>query len=180
MRHFMLLAVFLAFCSCNNEGRIEKEIKALSGRELLFPEGYVSLSYHDSLKVEPLVNADIKIVSYYDNIVCSSCSLNKLKAWVSQADSIDPEIPYLIVIHSNKKEEFVETARQIKLPYPLMFYDSDVFKVENKLDVLDQNRTFLLDKNNKIVLVGEPFSLPRLADLYKKQIQKMKVEYSKK
>lgn len=61
-----------------------------------------------------------------------------------------------------------------------MFYDSDVFKVENKLDVLDQNRTFLLDRNNKIVLVGEPFSLPRLADLYKKQIQKMKMEYSKK
>lgn len=111
MRHFMLLAVFLAFCSCNNEGRIEKEIKALSGRELLFPEGYVSLSYHDSLKVEPLVNADIKIVSYVDNIACSSCSLNKLEAWVSQADSIDPEIPYLLVIHSNKKKEFVETAR---------------------------------------------------------------------
>ena len=64
-----------------------------------------------------------------------------------------------------------------QLPTPLMFYDSEVFKTENRLDVLARNKTFLLDQDNKIVLVGEPFNNQKLLNLYVKEIQILKGQY---
>lgn len=50
-------------------------------------------------------------------------------------------------------------------------YDSNVFSIENHIeDISAFNRTFLLDRENKIVLTGEPFNKEKLAALYRKTI----------
>ena len=59
-----------------------------------------------------------------------------------------------------------------------MFYDSKIFGEKNNLEnVLARNRTFLLNKENEIVLVGEPLGREKLAQLYKKCIDSLSIAY---
>ena len=84
-----LLVALVALASCNNDDRVTAEIKALTGRKISFPKGYKSLSYHDSLKVEPLLDADVKMVSYIDNLPCTSCGIKMLYNWIAEIDSME-------------------------------------------------------------------------------------------
>jgi hypothetical protein len=60
-----------------------------------------------------------------------------------------------------------------------MYYDSKVFGEKNNLEeVLARNRTFLLNKENKIILVGEPIGREKLTQLYKKCIDSLFIEYN--
>ena len=52
-----------------------------------------------------------------------------------------------------------------------MYYESDAFSEKNNLGYkLARNKTFLLNKDNEIILVGEPFGHEKLTRLYKKYI----------
>ena len=59
-----------------------------------------------------------------------------------------------------------------------MYYDTDIFESENKLKgKLACNKTFLLNKDNEIVLVGEPFGREKITKLYQKYIGSLNIEY---
>ena len=47
----------------------------------------------------------------------------------------------------------------------------DVLKNNKLTNILARNRTFLLDAQNHIILVGEPLNNPQLWKLYKNRIQ---------
>ena len=175
-----LLLIPLVFCSCNNNDRLIKEVQALTGREISFPAGYVSLSYHDSLSVDSLLAKDIKLVSYIDNLPCTSCGVRMLHAWIEEMKEIDPKVAYVIVVQTQEKDVLFENIDSMHLPCPLMYYDTSIFGEENELDVLARNKTFLLNKENRIVLVGEPFGNEKLSQLYKKTIASLREEYAHK
>lgn len=168
----------LVFCSCNNNDRISNEVRDLYGRKIAFPDGYVSLSYHDSVSVDSLLTKDVKLVSYIDNLPCTSCGVKMLHAWIEEVKEIDPEVAYVIVVQTQEKNVLFENIDSMRLPCPLMYYDTSVFGEANKLDILARNKTFLLNKENKIVLVGEPFGNEKLTQLYKKTIASLKEEYA--
>ena len=174
---FWILLLALVFCSCNNNNRLDKEVQALSGREITFPKGYSSLSYN-SLPIDSLLAKDIKMVSYIDDLPCTSCGVKMLHTWIEQVKQIDPEVTYVIVVQTPQKDILFNSIDSMRLPCPLMYYDDSVFGEVNKLDVLARNKTFLLDKKNRIVVVGEPFGNVRLSQLYKKAIASLKKEYA--
>lgn len=177
MMQFWILLLALVFCSCNNNNRLDKEVQALSGREITFPKGYSSLSYN-SLPIDSLLAKDIKMVSYIDDLPCTSCGVKMLHTWIEQVKQIDPEVTYVIVVQTPQKDILFNSIDSMRLPCPLMYYDDSVFGEVNKLDVLARNKTFLLDKKNRIVVVGEPFGNVRLSQLYKKAIASLKKEYA--
>ncbi len=173
-----ILLLILIFCSCNNNDRLVKEVRALSGREILFPKGYCSLSYQNSMPIDSLLATDIKIVSYINDLPCTSCGVRMLHTWIEQVKQIDPEVAYVIVVQTPQKDVLFNNIDSMRLPYPLLYYEDSVFGEVNKLDVLARNKTFLLDKKNRIVVVGEPFGNEKLSQLYKKAIASLKMEYT--
>ena len=119
---------------------------------------------------------DIKIVSYYGEVVCTSCCEKNLKRWQDEIKKIDKDVAYIIVAHSSDNKEFMDFADSLSLDFPLMLYKSDIFEKYNNLeDVLARNRTFLLNKDNEIILVGEPFGREKLTKLYARCIDSLKV-----
>lgn len=178
-KEMVISFVLLAFlCSCNNNDRLIKEVQALSGRKITFPTGYESLSYHESLSVDSLLTKDIKMVSYIDDFPCTSCGVKMLHAWIEEVKEIDPEVAYVIVVQTQEKNVLFENIDSMRLPCPLMYYDTSVFDEVNELDVLARNKTFLLNKENRIVLVGEPFGNEKLTQLYRKTIASLTEEYA--
>lgn len=91
---------------------------------------------------------------------------------------IDPEVAYVIVVQTQEKNVLFENIDSMHLPCPLMCYDTSVFGEANKLDVLARNKTFLLNKENKSMLVGEPFGNEKLTQLYRNTIASLKEEYA--
>lgn len=180
MRYFYITCFIVCValsCSCSRDSRIAQEVKGLTGQKIEFPKGYVELTCNSQFKLDTLTKQEIKIVSYYGEVVCTPCCAKNLKIWQNEIKEIDKDIAYIIVAHSPDKEEFVNFADSLYLDYPLMYYDSDVFGKQNKLeDILARNRTFLLNKDNEIVLVGEPFGREQLSKLYKKCIDSLRVQ----
>ena len=167
-----LLSLFI-LCSCNNGDRLTKDVMELMGRKIAFPTGY-----HESLSVDSLLTKDIKMVSYIDDFPCTSCGVKMLHAWIEEVKEIDPEVAYVIVVQTQEKNVLFENIDSMRLPCPLMYYDTSVFDEVNELDVLARNKTFLLNKENRIVLVGEPFGNEKLTQLYRKTIASLKEEYA--
>ena len=122
------------------------------------------------------------MVSYYGNAVCTSCCAKNLRMWQDEIQRIDKDVAYIVVVQSYEGLDFLNFTDSLTLDFPVMFYDSDVFGETNKLDdILARNRTFLLNRDNEIVLVGEPFGREKLSKLYKRCIDSLRVkEYANK
>ena len=169
----------VAFCACNNEERVIREIKELSGREIIFPSGYVSLSCDKSLSIDSLLMQNIKIVSYIDDLPCTECGVRMLHSWIDDICDIDPKVSYIIVVQTQQKKSLFESIDSMQLARPLMYYDTPVFGDINNLDVLARNKTFLLNRDNKIVLVGEPWNNEKLSKLYSQAIDSLREKYAR-
>ena len=117
----IMMLTFVFLCSCNNNDRLIKEIQELSGCEITFPDGYVSLSSNDSLSVDSLLTKDIKVVSYIDNLPCTSCGVRMLHAWIDEVKEIDSEVAYVIVVQTQEKDVLFENIDSMRLPCPLLY-----------------------------------------------------------
>ena len=164
----LMIIVLLCMMSCgNNNNEIIGEIKQLSGQHVVFPSGY-RIYYSDSSDIS--TNKCAKIITYIDDIPCTTCEINALHTIVNEMSKLTPNIPYLIVVHTreNNDEVLYMLDSIMYLPTPLIYYSSDTFKIANHLDVHAVNRTFMVDDNNRIIVVGEPWHNKKLKELYKK------------
>lgn len=178
-RFFYSVMVACLLLSCGKKERIASEIEMLSKQSISFVDGYVELPCNSEVKLEDLMRKDVKIVSYLTNISCTSCGVKTLRIWQEELQKIDKRVACVIVVHS-EDPEFRKLADSLSLDLPLMYYDSKIFGEENNLEeVLARNRTFLLNKENKIILVGEPFGREKLTQLYKKCIDSLSIAYNR-
>lgn len=174
-KKIIIIFIILLLLSCNKNTRIYNEIRGLSNQKISFVEGFTELRCNSSVKLDSLLKKEIKIVSYIDNIPCTSCALRTLKLWQREINNIDNDIAYIIVVYADDRT-FINMADTISLDLPLMYYDSNKFGESNNLEgLLARNRTFLLNKDNKVVLVGEPFGRDKLAKLYKRCIDSLMI-----
>jgi len=123
--------------------------------------------------------APAKLVVWTDSLGCTSCRASKMSEWNSiivYADSIAQWFN-IIFLFTPKKEDIdrVNIALKAdKFDYPVFVDQNANFVKQNpKLPKNRQLHSFLLDKNNKVVMVGSPLYNPALWALYKTTIQRM-------
>ena len=177
MGYKFILVLFITglLQSCNRNNRIYNEVKGLSNQKISFVDGYTELQCNSRIKLDSLLKNEIKVVTYIDDMPCSSCAVRALKSWQREIKNIDKDLAYLIIVHTDDRA-FVDMADTISLDFPLMYYNSNKFGESNKLEgLLTRNKTFLLNKDNKVVLVGEPFGREKLAKLYKRCIDSLMI-----
>ena len=169
---FVAIAILL---SCNSHNRDAYDVEKILNKTITFPDDYVELSCNSTKNLDSLMNQNIKIVSYMDNVYCSPCIVKTLKIWQEEIRKIDDNIAYIIVIHADESRKFIELSDTLTLRYPILFYDSCSFVEQNNLTgLLARNRTFLLNKRNEVMLVGEPFGKSKLTKLYVKKISELR------
>ncbi len=173
-RIFFLAAIgTLSFFSCSNKSRVIKELEELHGKKIVFVEGFKEIPCNSDMKLDTLLRKKIKIVSYINDISCSPCAIKNLKLWQSEIKALNRDVAYIIVLHSDN-HSFTDMIDSVSLSYPLMYYDSKIFGEKNNLEeLLARNRTFLLDKDDKVIVIGEPFGMKAVSKLYKKCIDSL-------
>lgn len=80
---------------------------------------------------------------------------------------IDSDVPYIFVVMAESNMDEIKRVFAQAGIVLFVVYTGDSFKKTNSLDVLSVNRTMLLGKDNRILVVGEPFWDDSMTKLYK-------------
>ena len=128
-----------------------------------------------------LPRVDYTIVSYVDSVGCMSCKLQllKWKSFISELDSISQEnVPVIFFFHPKNIEELIYRLKFDKYNLPVCVDVDNRFNKLNNFPADMTFQTFLLDKNNKVVAIGNPIHNLKVRELYLKIIQGGEVKYN--
>jgi hypothetical protein len=173
---FVLIS-FLCLICCKDPKKeaLSAYISQNIGKQVTFPDSLEYRSIYDS--IVPLPEKDIKIVIFI-NGECYAC-LNQFIDWQDIGDSLIEEgnVDLLFYIRTLDFNSIKQILSDIEFKYP--------FYIDPKGDILYLNdiphdqkivQTFLVDQDNKIVLIGSPVNNPKMLELYIGQIRKLSVE----
>ena len=168
----LCLVVSFFLCGCSGDKKVETLLNEWLGKEILYPRDTTFISWKEA--AYPKSQVEYTVFVYTDSSGCLSCKLN-LAGWerfVSLTEAIAPEkLQFLFVFQPNKLNELKMLLKSEGFSYPV-FTD-----VKGKFDALNHFpsdmafQTFLLDKDNKVLAIGNPVLNPKVKDLYLKIIQ---------
>jgi len=159
----------LASCQESREEAMLRLVSEWNGKEIKFPSRSVfTIQGKDTVDFE-FGNVDYKVVTYIDSVGCTSCKLqlHRWKELVEEVDSLtDGRVPFLFYFHPKDMKELRYLTRRDGFGYPVCLDEKDELNRLNRFpaDIIFQ--TFLLDKDNKVVAIGNPVLNPKIRELY--------------
>ncbi len=153
------------------------------GKEILIPNDIECYINGRDTSIGVLDNTTSKMVVYLDSTECSSCEINYLPRYSNISDvNIWTRGKFAIVFIFSPKNKDIEAIRRSISRYQsinalLLLDKSGNFAKLNQNTLINKNlKTFLLDQNNEVVLVGSPLGNEKMWDLYKKEIARLSRE----
>ncbi|MDR2057327.1 MAG: DUF1573 domain-containing protein [Dysgonamonadaceae bacterium] len=175
MKHLFLFMVLLCVPACKKEAKtadIESIVKKWQGKEIRFPENAVCFSMGKEI-ICPVINKPYKILMYLDSASCMSCNL-KLYDWkqlIQEADSLFlGKLDFLLYLQVNDDKILTNLLKKEHFEYPVYIDRNNQMDKLNRFPNQPEFRCFLLDSDNKVLLIGNPTIHPKIWELYKTQI----------
>lgn len=110
---------------------------------------------------------------FVNSIGCTSCKLqlHRWKELIQYTDSITQgTVPFLFFFQSDDKKEIRYLLKKDNFDKPICLDQSDKLNELNHFPADGRFQTFLLDKYNKVVVIGNPIHNPNIRELYLKEI----------
>lgn len=187
--YYMLKSVLLFVCmcsiiSCENKQETDEIVSLKSvventlGKKLIVPDSLQTYTPFSNYIADSTVvlNSEYRIYSKL-NASCGSC-ISSIKEW----EHLIPEfskhkVPVILICDSDDRFELIQylcESGQVKnFSYPFFLDKKKEFSKLNKFMAESKNfETVLTDKNNTILLMGNPMRSNEIKDLYLKEIKK--------
>lgn len=134
------------------------------GREILYPN-----DMHFFMQGRDTLNADsicmYKIITYIDSIGCMSCKLG-LSQWQDFAVNVDSIFPntvhFQFVFQPYKLNEIRLLLKRERFNHSVYIDKNNKFNKLNKFPSNMNFQTFLLDRNNRVIAIGNPIYNPKV------------------
>lgn len=180
MRTYLKLIIIVYFCllfsGCKTDSTtndVEQIVNEWLGRKIIFPQNVFCKSLDKDVACISPNSTPYKIVVYTDSTGCASCKLHLYK-WNAIIKEANTEMAGLVnfqfYFHPKNEKEFYYLFRRDAFKYPSHI---DVYNCFDKLNNFPRDnkyQTFLLDKYDNVVCIGNPSSNPRIWNLYKQII----------
>jgi hypothetical protein len=177
----LVIVVAISITSCQKKSRLDalQIIKQWTGKEIRFPSDLFCTSLGKDTTCIDLSCENYKIMLYVDSKGCTSCKLN-LSGWkkiMQESDSLFIRKPEFIFIFQPKQKDerlLQSFLRQNRFSHPV-FIDKN--NETYKLNIFPSKRDyqcFLLNKDNRVILIGNPVDVPGIWQLFQKVIIEMK------
>ena len=173
---FVVTVVFF-LSSCKNDDRRDaaKIVTEWMGKEILFPADIPCQSSGSETDCIDFSNQTYKILLYVDSAGCSSCRL-KLPEWkqiMAEADTLFAgTIDFLFFFQPKKQSE--ETLqlifKQSGFSHPVFMDTENKINSINRFPAQTDFQCFLLDRDSKVILIGNPAFNPGVWALFKRII----------
>lgn len=160
---------FLFSCKESASDRITRLVREWDNREIIYPNKiYFTKLGRDTIQTG-IMNSKYSIITYVDSIGCTSCKL-ALKRWlgfIAELDTITgSSVPVHFFLNPQNKDEVVEIFERNQFDYPVCLDENDSINILNNFPKDMFFQTFLLDKNNRVIAIGNPVLNPKIKDLY--------------
>ena len=174
----MILGLFGVTCSililfsCGGSGqhKANRVLEEWIGRQVVIPNDLVYTKYGTDTVEYSQAYTDYKILVYVDTVGCTSCQL-QLERWLDWVDCLKNKssysVSYLFDFYPKDTEELVDLLRFYDFSVPVCIDETDRLNQLNKFPAGGKFHTFLLDRDNKVVLVGSPVNNENIAELYR-------------
>lgn len=175
---FVLSSYSLMLISCGDHN-LHRELEVFTEKEVVVPvELRQMVDGRDSLVLNS-GDRSARLIVWVDSVACSSCRINQMFQYTEMIDfrkeSGDGFVPLFVFSPPRAKIDDVKlTLKHSGLQFPLFIDERGLFAAANPHIPTDSRfHTFLLDKNGKVVLVGDPVNNPPLWELYKTTITQL-------
>lgn len=168
----LALASFLLIsCKKSKSDNISRVIVEWMGKEIIYPDGMTFTLWGKDTIMEC---TDYTIVTYADTTGCISCKL-QLKNWYTFITDLKDKVANKVKTHfiffPKNSKEIMTLLKRDKFNYPVCIDTNNIFNKSNHLPSIMMFQTLLLNKDNKIVAIGNPIYNPKIKKLYLKIIQ---------
>ena len=169
----------LCFSSCQNPGQehITQLVKEWQGKEVRFPETPVFTRQLSDTVDYRIPEAEYKVLVYVDSIGCTSCKLQlpKWKEFIAYVDSVSGgQVPFLFFFQSKDNKELRYILKRDNFRLPVCVDSQNEFGKLNRFPSELMFQTFLLDKDNRVKVIGNPIHNLSVKELYLKEIAGIK------
>jgi hypothetical protein len=169
----MLALATLFGCKETNKERLTHLVTEWQGKGIIFPENPVFTRYVVDTVDYQIPETAYKVLIYVDSAGCTNCKLqlHKWKELIAYTDSVTGgTVPFLFFFHTEAPKEINYLLKLDKFDLPVCMDEEDKLNKLNKFPSDITFQTFLLDKDNKVAVIGNPVHNLGIWDLYIKQI----------
>lgn len=173
IRLISLFAIFTLLVSCRETEieRITLLVNEWNGKTIYYPDSMCLISYNvDSVIVKhDRDQSSYTILNYVDSTGCMSCKLqlSRWKKMLEDFDSIFPnKVTCLFAFYPKDKEKLIKHLKKVKFDRFVYIDETDTLNRMNKFINDEKIQTFLLDKNDRVVAIGNPIHIPKIRKLY--------------
>lgn len=176
MKHLILILTYLLLlpgCKENDKERITRLVEEWQGKEIKFPDRMLFTRFVTDTVDYQIPQADYKVLVYVDSIGCTSCKLQlpKWKEMMAYVDSAtNGSVPFLFVFQSKDDKELRYILKRDDFSQPICIDRNNIFNERNHFPADLTFQTFLLDRTNKVAVIGNPVHNLQVKELYLKQL----------
>ena len=172
MRYLYLLLTISCFYSCKDRrDDITQLVNKWEDKEIVFPAHSIfTVQGRDTVSFS-FSDANYKIVSYIDSVGCTGCKLHlpRWRGFMYEVDTLmNASVPFVFYFHPKNIEDLRYIIRRDTFTHPVCLDVSDKFNILNHFPSEKAFQTFLLNKKNKIIAIGNPILNPKVKELYLK------------
>jgi hypothetical protein len=171
MKYLTILLLCLSLYSCNEseKHKVTRLVKKWQNKEIKFPDEIIFTQYAtDTIKYK-IDSTKFKILIYVDSLGCSRCEmrLSEWKKLINRPNYIAKEsIQILFFIHPENLDEIKYLLKRDTFELPICIDIKDQLNKLNHFPIYPMLQTFLLNRENKVLAVGNPILNPDIKDLY--------------
>ncbi len=171
----LLIILGCCFVACGNR-QIHQSLEALYHASIQFPDS-LEMVINGSSEKRCVKNLPIKLVSYYPPGFCTSCTVNQVEKWKPLFDSVRDDRFVPLLLFSPGERGYRSLIAELKLsnpPYPVYVDMDERFQTSNPAIPSDSRyHTLLLDRDNRVVLVGNPLASDTMWSLFRRTLDNM-------
>lgn len=176
--YILVSIIFFFFGGCKDRKKedITHLVKEWQGKTIQFPSNSIFTQFATDTVDYRIPESPYKVLIYVDSIGCTTCKLQlpKWKEFMKQVDSIsNHQVAFIFFFYPKDNKEIRYILKRDRFDQPVCIDREDRLNRLNRFPANTMFQTFLLDKDNKVCLIGNPIHNLAIQDLYLKQIQSL-------
>ena len=164
-------------CAGKNEQtkKIKEELRLFQEKAVILPNNMLAKCIDNIEPNSSLLGKPLRMVVYRNAQDCGPCSISSLLPlylFILENEQ-NENFGAIVILQPSNIEELDKSLKNLRFRRTV-FYDLDgsFERLNPHLPKDERFHTFLLDENNKVILVGYPVNNPKLKELYLKELNK--------
>ena len=171
---YIILIILSGILTCGCDRQPHSDVEAVVdrwiGKTIKFPGDSIGAFVvgRDTV-ASPVFDARFTVVRYVDSVGCTSCKLRlpEYRSLIERFNMLSSNrVDYLLVVTPCDIREFREILKRDNVKYPVLLDEDASFKKLNELEDSDVFHMMLLDKDRKVLAIGNPAISPKVMKLY--------------